>query len=189
MDRSMIRVAGMAAILAGLAAAAVAETPPADFRGRQFVDSHGCVFQRTTLSGQVLWLPLTDAADGPVCGQKPSLATAATPQPAAPQPAVQPPAAAPQATAPAKPAVAAPAPKPPPPAAGARWVQAGAYAQPENARQVVKSLQALGFSAGLVAVKGGSLTAVVVGPFATPSDLTEALDRVRRAGFSSAFAR
>mgnify|MGYP000893569479 CR=1 FL=1 len=62
MDKSTIRAAGMAAILAGLAAAAVAETPPADFRGRQFVDSHGCVFQRATLSGRVMWLPLIDAA-------------------------------------------------------------------------------------------------------------------------------
>lgn len=182
MDKSTIRAAGMAAILAGLAAAAVAETPPADFRGRQFVDSHGCVFQRATLSGRVMWLPLLDAAEQPVCGQKPSLAPAVTPQTAAP-------AAEPQAAAPAEPAVTEPAPTLPPPAAGARWVQAGAYAQPENARQVVKSLQALGFSAGTVAVKGGSLTAVVVGPFDKTSDLTKALDRVRRAGFASAFAR
>lgn len=44
-----------------------AEPPPADFAGRQYVDSAGCVFLRSTVGGVVSWVPLFDAERRAVC--------------------------------------------------------------------------------------------------------------------------
>lgn len=182
MGRAIMRQAGGLLVLCIFAGQGLAEAPPADFHGRQFVGGDGCTLQRVVLSGRVIWLPLLDTADQPVCGQGGGNI------PAAPSVAATP-------VAPAAAGTTATGSSSKPPKAqlvipvGARWVQVGAYGQPANAERVQKSLVALGFSAGLVPVKGGSLTAVVIGPFEKAKDLAAAVNHVRRAGFTGAFAR
>lgn len=81
-----------------------AEMPPADFEGREYVDSRGCVFLRSTFGGQVTWVPRFGPDRQPICNGQTTLA--------APQaPAVAPPVL--EAATPA-PAPVAPAPTPEP---------------------------------------------------------------------------
>ena len=87
-----------------------AELPPAEFEGREFTDSQGCVFLRSTFAGQVTWIPRFGPDRMPVCGQAPTEFAASaldadvTPvdapvAEAAPEPAPAPVAAAPVASA------------------------------------------------------------------------------------------
>lgn len=100
------------------------DTPPASFKGSQFVDSNGCIFVRISVDGATNWVPRMNRDRKQICGFTPTFAklpepkappappkavATATPAPKAPAPApaAQPrQAAAPAATAPA------PAPKP-----------------------------------------------------------------------------
>ena len=44
-----------------------AELPPADFEGREYTDSQGCVFLRSTFGGEVTWVPRFGPDRQPVC--------------------------------------------------------------------------------------------------------------------------
>ncbi|MCC5962118.1 MAG: SPOR domain-containing protein [Rhodobacteraceae bacterium] len=80
-------VAGVAALLSSGALAQVnatspAELPPEEFEGREFVDSRGCVFLRSTFAGEVTWVPRVGADRQTVCDQTPTFAEAeADPEP------------------------------------------------------------------------------------------------------------
>ena len=162
------------------ATAAPAEAPPAAFKGRQFVDSTGCVFLRATISGKGQWLPLLAANDQPICAQVPTVGV----KTAAPLP-VAAPAVPPVADALAK----QPAPNPTPITAAQHWIQVGAFADQANAQALHRRLIAQGWSVGHAPILGGKMIVVVVGPFAKPADLRAALARLRAAGFATAFAR
>ncbi len=62
-----------------------AEFPPSSYKGKQYVDSKGCVFIRAGIDGNVSWVPRVSRARQTVCGFKPSLAgQVASAAPAAP---------------------------------------------------------------------------------------------------------
>lgn len=62
--------------------------PPDSFEGREFNDSAGCAFQRSTFGGEVVWLPRFGPDRNPVCGLDPTVFSAvqqADPTPPAPE--------------------------------------------------------------------------------------------------------
>lgn len=95
-----------------------AEYPPASFRGKQYVDSRGCVYIRAGIDGNVNWVPRVARNRKQLCGYKPTTVAGSTRQPtqsAAPEQITLGPslaAAEPEATAATPPAATQPAPKP-----------------------------------------------------------------------------
>ena len=120
---------------------------------------------------------------------------------AAPAPAPMPKAKAVQVAAPAR--VVAPqqvsisgkmnaaAPKVAAKAGAGRYVQVGAFANPDNAAAATRRLQAAGLpgSSASLTRKGQPLRLVLAGPFSDPAALAAALGVARAAGFRDAFPR
>lgn len=73
-------------------AAAPASFPPSSFKGKQFVDSKGCVYIRSGFTGAVNWVPRVTRSRKHVCGQNPTFAKRAAPKPVAPKVAARKPA-------------------------------------------------------------------------------------------------
>lgn len=63
-----------------------AEFPPASYKGKQYVDSRGCVYIRAGIDGNVTWVPRVTRNRKQVCGYQPSLPNAQAALPSAPAP-------------------------------------------------------------------------------------------------------
>lgn len=154
-----------------------AEVPPADYSGRDYVDSRGCTFQRLVFNGTVAWVALLGADGAQVCTP-----VAAEPQASPPAEGAAPEkASAPEVKDGPKPAVSPALPK-------GYWVQVGAFRQAANAERTVAQLKELGFPTLTWPAKAGQLTAALAGPFADRSAAGEA-QRVLLARFPQAFLR
>jgi hypothetical protein len=55
-----------------------AEFPPASFKGKQFVDSRGCVYIRAGIDGNVNWVPRVARNRKQLCGYKPTTIAGST---------------------------------------------------------------------------------------------------------------
>lgn len=62
-----------------------AEFPPNDFKGKQFVDSRGCVYIRAGVDGATTWVPRVTRERKVICGFKPTFSQAQTTTNAAPK--------------------------------------------------------------------------------------------------------
>jgi len=62
-----------------------AEFPPNDFKGKQFVDSRGCVYIRAGVDGATTWVPRVTRERKVICGFKPTFPNAQTTTSAAPK--------------------------------------------------------------------------------------------------------
>lgn len=64
---------GGSAALAEMDVNGPADVPPPSYKGRQYVDSAGCVFVRAGYGGTVTWVPRVDRSKKQLCGYQPSL--------------------------------------------------------------------------------------------------------------------
>ena len=90
--------------------------PPSSYKGKQYVDSRGCIYIRAGIDGNVTWVPRVNRSRKQVCGYQPTAlkagTTTKTARTKAPELITVAPSGRPTATAAAKPtAVAAPKPK------------------------------------------------------------------------------
>jgi hypothetical protein len=60
-------------------AAPPADYPAASFKGKQYVDSRGCIYIRAGIDGNVTWVPRVNRSRKQVCGYKPTQVAKAAP--------------------------------------------------------------------------------------------------------------
>ncbi len=58
-----------------------AEFPPSSYKGKQYVDSRGCIYIRAGIDGNVTWVPRVDRGRRQICGYKPTAVAGTTQAP------------------------------------------------------------------------------------------------------------
>lgn len=58
-----------------------AEYPPSSYKGKQYVDSRGCIYIRAGIDGAVNWVPRVTRSRKQLCGYKPTTVAGSTAQP------------------------------------------------------------------------------------------------------------
>ncbi|MEM6303989.1 MAG: SPOR domain-containing protein [Pseudomonadota bacterium] len=130
---SLAVILGTTAAHAQIAETQPAEFPPASFKGKQYVDSNGCVFIRAGIDGDVSWIPRVTRSRQVICGFTPTLGGRVASAPAAaPAPEVE------QITVDTAAAAPAPAPQPAPRRVVRRQAAPAPAPAPRPARRVVR---------------------------------------------------
>lgn len=165
---------GALGLAAGIASAGLAdgpaETPAEGYAAARYVDSAGCAFSRVTIGAEVFWAPQIGADGAALCGLTPTVQ--ASPDADA-LPSIPPTR---RASAPEFPE-------------DGRYVQAGAFADPDNAARIIGQMQALGLTVLRQDYPRGSgtLRVLYAGPLGDAAAAARALGAVRNLGLRDAF--
>lgn len=190
MARARVFTLALGVFLSGVGLAAAqgtgqpAELPPASYKGKQYVDSQGCVFLRAGTQAQTVWIPRVTASGELLCGYPPSgrrvpVVGEAGAETGVPEAAT--------ASAPAAEA-AAPAPVVAPAEAGSYVVALGSFGFASNVAKAEAGAGALGYPVVKGQLKGGEtgLITVFAGPFDSKAAAEDAQRKLRKAGFPDA---